>query len=144
MSVTRVTDSETTLCVNSQYEVTLRDGVPMTVTKHYSFSGQRIAMRLGQGPFTYLHPDHLGSTLAATDSTGTVLSGNQPRYYANGAERVPSIANLPTSYTYTGQRRDAGSGLMYYGARYYNSGLGTLVQPDTVVPQPSNPQNLNR
>ena len=98
----------------------------------------------GQGPFTYLHADHLGSTLAATDSNGTVLGGNQPRYYAFGTERRPSIASLPTSFTYTGQRSDVGTGLMYYGARYYNSRLGTFVQPDTMVPQPSNPQSLNR
>ncbi len=89
----------------------------MTMTRHYSFGGQRIAMREGQGPFTYLHADHLGSTLAATDSNGTVLGGNQPRYYAFGTERRPSIASLPTSFTYTGQRSDVGTGLMYYGAR---------------------------
>ncbi len=122
----------------------LRAGVPMTVTKHYSFGGQRIAMCQGQGPFTCLHADHLGSTLAATDSNGTVLGGNQPRYYAYGAERQPSIASLPTSFTYTGQRSDVGTGLMYYGARYYDSRLGTFIQPDTMVSQPSNPQSLNR
>ncbi len=142
--VMRVTDTETTLYISGQCEVTLRAGVPMTVTRHYSFGGQRIAMREGQGPFTYLHADHLGSTLAATDSNGTVLGGNQPRYYAFGTERRPSIASLPTSFTYTGQRSDVGTGLMYYGARYYNSRLGTFVQPDTMVPQPSNPQSLNR
>lgn len=142
--VMRARDAETTVYVNPAYEVTLRAGGPTTVTKHYTFGGQRIAMREGQGPFTYLHTDHLGSTLAATDSNGTTIGGNQPRYHAYGAQRVPSVANLPTSYTYTGQRWDAGSRLMYFGARYYDSDLGIFIQPDTIVPDPLRLNDLNR
>jgi hypothetical protein len=33
---------------------------------------------------------------------------------------------------------------MDYNARYYSPGLGRFVSPDTVVPEPSNPQALNR
>jgi hypothetical protein len=33
---------------------------------------------------------------------------------------------------------------MYYGARYYDATLGRFVQADTVVPNPGNPQDLNR
>jgi RHS repeat-associated protein len=50
---------------------------------------------------------------------------------------------LPTGYTYTGQL-DSGLGLMYYRARHYDPLLGRFVQPDTIVPEPGNPQALNR
>ena len=37
-----------------------------------------------------------------------------------------------------------GTGLMDYNARFYDVGLGKLFQPDTIVPQPGNPQSWNR
>jgi len=43
-------------------------------------------------------------------------------------------------YTYTGKELDAGTGLMYYGARYYDPALGRFIQPDTIVPEPGNPR----
>ena len=33
---------------------------------------------------------------------------------------------------------------MYYGARYYDPALGMFLSPDTLVPEPGNPQSLNR
>ncbi len=51
---------------------------------------------------------------------------------------------LPTDYTFTGQKLDASSGLLYYGARYYDAAMGRFVQPDTTVTDPYNPQDLNR
>jgi len=37
-------------------------------------------------------------------------------------------------YTYTGKELDAGTGLMYYGARYYDPALGRFIGADTRVP----------
>ncbi|MBI4294960.1 MAG: RHS repeat-associated core domain-containing protein, partial [Chloroflexi bacterium] len=44
---------------------------------------------------------------------------------------------------FTGQRLD-GTGLYYYGARYYDPALARFVSADTIVPRPANPQSLNR
>jgi len=52
--------------------------------------------------------------------------------------------SLPTTYTFTGQRLDGDTGLSYYGAHYYDPALGRFVQADTIVPEPGNPQSLNR
>ncbi|HII80282.1 MAG TPA: hypothetical protein HA261_07785 [Methanosarcina sp.] len=47
-------------------------------------------------------------------------------------------------YGFTGQENDADTGLMYYGARYYSPEYRVFVQSDTMLPDPYNPQALNR
>ncbi|GER89979.1 hypothetical protein KDW_41410 [Dictyobacter vulcani] len=39
---------------------------------------------------------------------------------------------MTTPYNYTGQRRDSTSGLLYYGARYYDATSGRFTSADTV------------
>jgi RHS repeat-associated protein len=54
----------------------------------------------------------------------------------------------PTTFRYTGQRQESGlggaEGLYYYGARWYDPTLGRFAQADSIVPEPNNPQSLNR
>ena len=50
---------------------------------------------------------------------------------------------IPTDRRYTGQRQEA-FGLYDYGARYYSPGLGRWISADVLVPNPTNPQSLNR
>ncbi len=89
----------------------------------------------------YLFADHLGST-SVTYNTANSTSTAQ-RYYPWGTVRPGPGNTLPTGYTFTGQL-DSGVGLMYYGARFYDGALGRFIQPDTIVPEPGNPQALNR
>jgi RHS repeat-associated protein len=51
---------------------------------------------------------------------------------------------LVTDFTFTGQRAERGFGLMDYNARYYDPWLGRFISADTVVPNYTNPQALNR
>ncbi len=51
---------------------------------------------------------------------------------------------MQTAKRYTGQRFDDAIGLYYYNARYYDPALGRFAQADTIVPEPGNPQSLNR
>lgn len=50
---------------------------------------------------------------------------------------------IPTDIKFTGQRLD-GTGLYYYGARYYDAGIGRFISPDSIVQSYANPQSLNR
>jgi RHS repeat-associated protein len=50
---------------------------------------------------------------------------------------------VPTDKKFTGQRLD-GTGLYYYGARYYDASIGRFISADTIVPNPANPQSFNR
>ena len=47
---------------------------------------------------------------------------------------------------FTGQRsEEAAIGSLYdFGARFYSPVLGRFIAPDTIVPQPGDPQSLNR
>jgi RHS repeat-associated protein len=58
-----------------------------------------------------------------------------------GAPRSGSVS--ATKRNYTGQYRDD-TGLLYYHARYYDPVLGRFISPDTLVPDPTDPQDLNR
>ena len=55
-----------------------------------------------------------------------------------------SSTELPTDYTFTGQREAAEIGLKYYVARWYDSEIGHFVQADSLVPDAGNPTAWNR
>jgi RHS repeat-associated protein len=131
-------DSLTSYYMGGAYEVT-----GTQVKKYYSLAGQTI-MRDSDGSLKYLLTDHLGSTSAVVDGSGTLLS--QQRYLPFGEVRADT--NPPyitqTDFTYTGQRNLTGTGLMDYRARFYSVSLGRFIQPDSIIPNPVNPQSWNR
>jgi RHS repeat-associated protein len=94
--------------------------------KNYSFAGQMVATR-DNGVVYYLHGGHLGSTSLATNAGGAIVA--EQRYYPYGEVRWVS-GTLPTDLTFTGQRNEAGIGLMDYRARYYSPYLNQFVSPD--------------
>ncbi len=117
--------------------------------KYYILGGKRVAMRKvpadppGQvGTLYYLFSDHLGSSNLSyrADGQQTITQ----RYYPWGTIRSGPDNALPTDYIFTGQKLDESTGLMYYGARYYDPALGRFISADPIVPNPANPQDLNR
>ena len=131
----KVEGSTTTYYVGGYYE---KQG--STITKYYYAGGQRIAMRKA-GVVYYLHGDQLGSTSLTTNASGAEVA--RQLYYPYGEVRWSS-GTLPTDYTFTGQRNEASFGLLDYNARYYDSYLNRFITPDTIIPDPANPQDLNR
>ena len=77
---------------------------------------------------SYIHTDHLGSTILVTDENGEIVT-NQV-YYPYGDVRNVGV-KLPTEKAYTGQVSDEEeTGMYYYNARYYNSVSGIFTQAD--------------
>jgi len=73
--------------------------------------------------------------------TGTLVS--RLRYLPYSATHW-SGGSLPTDRRFTGQREETSLGFYDYGARPYAPALGRFLQADTLVPNPANPQSLNR
>ena len=83
----------------------------------------------------------LGSTSLTTDENGAVVA--EQRYYPYGQVRW-SDGTLPTDHQFTGQKREASLGLYDYYARFYDPYIHCFISADTIVPNPGNPQDLNR
>jgi RHS repeat-associated protein len=127
--------------------------LPPRVRKYYFFNGQRVAQRqideFGEDVLYWLAGDQLGSTSLVLCGTSEGCDGvaegevvAESRHYPYGEERW-SDGTLPTDYKFTGQR-DAGLGLYHMGARFYDSYLNRFLSPDSIIPQPANPQSFNR
>jgi len=95
-----------------------------------------VARKDASGTYFY-HPDHLGSTDIVTDEQGNVVE--QYEYLPFGAQ----LSGADSRFTFTGQEKDD-TGLMYYKSRYYEPVIGRFIQPDTMLPDIYDPQQLNR
>jgi RHS repeat-associated protein len=138
--VKAVIGSSTTVYVGAIYEQTI-NGTSTTITKYYQAGGQRIALRVN-GVVRWLATDHLGSTAVTANETGARIA--EIRYKPWGESRY-TFGATPTQRRFTGQVLDeVAGGLYFYNARYYDPALGRFISADTIVPQPGNPQSLNR
>ena len=110
--------------------------------KYYYAGSVRLAMREDSDDPLYLIGDHLGSTSLVLDTAGLEVA--KQTYLPFGEEWGVSATELPTTFTYTGQREAAEIGLMYYVARWYDSEIGHFIQADTIVPDQAIPLSFNR
>jgi len=134
--VLRIGPEGTTVYIGDYYEQT-----GSTVRKYYYAAGQRMAVRVG-GALYFLHGDHLGSATLTTDGGGNWVG--EARYAPYGEMRRDYPRGvIPTDRLYTGQRQET-FGLYDYRARYYHPALGRFISADPLVPEPGNPQALNR
>jgi len=77
----------------------------------------------------YFAADGLGSITSLEDTTGTPQAT-----FVYGAFGVlkSSTGSLTNSYRYTAREYDQDTGLYYYRARYYDSGIGRLISEDPI------------
>jgi RHS repeat-associated protein len=109
--------------------------------KYYYANGSRVAVRNAAGTLYFLLNDHLGSMAATADSSGNFYG--EDMYEPWGPIRYTG-GTIPTSYTFTGARRETGVGALYYfGSRWYDQWIGRFLSADSIVPG-GNPQALNR
>ena len=91
---------------------------------------------------TYYHNDALGSPVAATDATGTVIWREQYRPFGETIRNEVAADN--NSRSFTGHVKDKETGLLYMGARFYDPQLGRFMAIDPQGFKESNPTTFNR
>ena len=123
--VKKTENGETILYINKYYEKNLTTS---EVTTSYCLGTRLIAQRKGT-TLSYIHQDHLTGTAVTSNSGGVQTSAI--KFYPFGATRSTS-GSVPTDKKFTGQRLD-GTGLYYYGARYYDANIGRFISADTFV-----------
>ena len=132
-------NGQSTLYVGSLYE--LRDG---QVHLNIYAGGKRLAT-VRAGHTYYSHGDHLGSTALVTDDNGRLVE--EIGYLPFGATLYRTAYEggvWKSAYRFTGQEYDAEYELYNYNARLYDPTLGRFITADTVVPDWTDPQTLNR
>jgi RHS repeat-associated protein len=123
----------TTYYFFANYEEVWAGGSQVEARTYYLANDQKIAQRIIQGgsdTLSYVHADHLGSSVKLTDETGQVI---QTIAYDPYGETALSEGATEPAYQYTGQEKDAETGLYYYGARYYDPELGRFIQGDSLL-----------
>ncbi len=108
-------------------------------TVYYYANKELVAKKDNSGNKTYFHNDHLGSTSVVTNQAGSVV---ETTTYDPWGEIISG--STASKFLYTGQEHDGETGLHYYNARYYNPDIRRFTQPDSLIQEVHNPQNLNR
>jgi RHS repeat-associated protein len=75
---------------------------------------------------SYYLTDHLGSTVALTDSIGNVVEQLVYDSFGNNA------GSARARYGYSGRERDPNTGLLHYRARFYDPQLGRFISEDPI------------
>jgi len=89
----------------------------------------------------------MSTTAGAT--AGALVTGSTTRYDPFGTmTTAPATNPAISSHGFTGHRMNNTGvndlGLIYMNARYYLPEVGRFVSPDSIVPEPGNPQSYNR
>ena len=147
--------SDGTVGFRPKLEVHWHQPPPQPATRSYYYLGsRRIAMQVDDGVESevyYFHTDHLGSTSAMSNESGTLVEGSVTRYLPYGGYRTAPGANLtdhPATSAglrgYTGHKHNSYIKLVDMKARWYSPQLGRFISADSIIPDPSNPQSFNR
>jgi RHS repeat-associated protein len=106
----------------------------------YIYDGSTLVARVNpDGNKYFYHPDQLGSTTLITDQNGNVVENTFYEPFGDVTSGGSKEVKL-----YTGQFSDDLTDQYYYGARYYDPVPPRFIQPDPIIQNVYNPQNLNR
>jgi RHS repeat-associated protein len=106
----------------------------------YYFAGPMLVARQDGSGVRWYHQDHLGSVKLITDESGQEVA--RYGYTPFGAQIAAS--GVDDEQGFAGHQKEGETGIIYMNARYYDPRLGRFLSADTIVPDPANPQALNR
>lgn len=87
-------------------------------------------VRFVNGEPSYMHRDQLDSVRLISDQNGTATKRSIYKPFGEVQEWTYDILAADEAKGFIGERYDAGAGLQYLNARYYDPELGMFIQPD--------------
>jgi RHS repeat-associated protein len=107
---------------------------------HYRYADRLLSLDTGS-EVQYYHHDALGSTVDLTDPTGSV----KVRYTLDPWGQIRNqIGDSVNRMIFTGQEHDEQTGLIYFGARYYDPDTARFLTQDSYLGEPGTPPSLHR
>jgi RHS repeat-associated protein len=104
------------------------DDTNSTITKYQNGPGIDNKLKTATGSTSqYYLQDHLGSTVALTNSSGSVTESES--YDSFGNRTNTTFSNR---YQFTGREFDAATGLQYSRARWYDPNIGRFISEDPI------------
>ncbi len=108
------------------------------------YAGDRHLATYNNGATFFMHSDWLGTERARSNISGVVCETISSLPFGDGQTTSGSCSDISPMH-FTGQQRDAESGLDYFGARFDASSMGRFTSPDpgNAGASPDNPQSWN-
>jgi RHS repeat-associated protein len=144
---TKTPDGAETYTFTTQNGLTLGEYGPTgSYTREYAYLGTQLIALIDHDTYgtertSYLHPNALGSPVAATDTQGNLLW--KETYNPYGERKLKQPNSTTNNRWYTGHTEDP-TGLVYAGARYYDPTIGRFLSTDPVAFTEKNPHSFNR
>ena len=95
--------------------------------KTFIYAGGRKIAALTGDDIEYFHNDELGNVFNVSNDTGKVVQSLRYDPFGN-INFESSVTENP--YQFAGKEKDEASGLIYFGARYYDPSLGRFITKD--------------
>lgn len=113
-----------------------------TLLAHYRYGDRLLSLDApSDGGIQYYHHDALGSTVNLSDSAGATKVSYSLDPWGHIRNQVGSSVNRQI---FTGQEHDTNTGLIYFGARYYDPDTARFISQDSYLGQPGTPPSLHR
>ena len=107
---------------------------------HYRYAERLLSLDTGES-IQYYHHDALGSTTNLSDEGGLVTVS----YRLDPWGRIRFQAGESVNrQVFTGQEHDLNTGLIYFGARYYDPDTGRFITQDPYLGEGGTPPSLHR
>ncbi len=124
-----------------------------TFNRHTIYAGSEVVGQIvtgSQNATRYFHHDYLGSVVAVSDASGSVVerysydSWGKRRNLDGSDDVAGGLKSTAVDRGYTEHEELDNLGLVHMNARLYDPAVGQFVSADTMVPHPDSTQGFNR
>ncbi len=117
-----------------------RNAADDTLLAHYRYADRLVSLDMG-GARQYYHHDALGSTVNLTTDSAEVQVSYKLDPWGHIREQIGTSVNRQI---FTGQEHDENTGLIYFGARYYDPDTARFLNQDSYLGESNTPPSLHR